>query len=148
MSRNQRVVNNHENMVKDYSRKRWLILSLLSVEIDMFVTWLCPLDLENREIVASQVGKEAAKQGLTPEKAGEIAAKAVKDAGGNNLEAAKAAAVGKEEVAKEAKSHLYGAVGKLQQQSEAQQEVSSAREQQLEEQDATMKDVSNIARLE
>ena len=49
-------------MVKDYSRKRWLILSLLSVEIDMFVTWLCPLDLENREVVACQVGKEAAKQ--------------------------------------------------------------------------------------
>ena len=62
VSRNQRVVNNHENMVKDYSRKRWLILSLLSVEIDMFVTWLCPLDLEYREVVAGQVGKEAAKQ--------------------------------------------------------------------------------------
>ena len=51
-------------MVKDYSRKRWLILSLLSVEIDMFVTWLCPLDLENREVVAGQVGKEAAKNQL------------------------------------------------------------------------------------
>ena len=62
VSRNQRVVNNHDNMVKDYSRKRWLILSLLSVEIDMLVTWLCPLDLEYREVVAGQVGKEAAKQ--------------------------------------------------------------------------------------
>merc|ERR1719507_1676948 len=34
VSRNQRYANNHDTLVKDYSRKRWLILSLLSVEID------------------------------------------------------------------------------------------------------------------
>ena len=47
MSRNQRVATN-DTLVRDYSCKRWLMLSLLSVEIDMFVTWLCPLDLDTR----------------------------------------------------------------------------------------------------
>ena len=41
--------------VKDYSRKRWLILSLLSVEIDMMITWLTPLDLADREMTVLQV---------------------------------------------------------------------------------------------
>jgi phosphatidylinositol 4-kinase len=49
-------------LVKDYSRKRWLILSLLSVEIDMMITWLSPLDLADREAVVLQVGREGAKQ--------------------------------------------------------------------------------------
>ena len=62
VSRNQKVVSNHDNMVKDYHRKRGLILSLLSVEVDMFVTWLCPLDLDNREIVSSYIGRDSAKQ--------------------------------------------------------------------------------------
>jgi len=62
VSRNQRFANNHDNLVKDYSRKRWLILSLLSVEVDMAMTWLSPLDLDNREATMLQVGKEAAKQ--------------------------------------------------------------------------------------
>ena len=48
-------------LFRSYSRKRWLILSLLGVEIDMFVTWLCPLDLDYRETVASHIGSEAAK---------------------------------------------------------------------------------------
>ena len=39
---------NNDTLVRDYSCKRWLMLSLLSVEIDMFVTWLCPLDLDTR----------------------------------------------------------------------------------------------------
>ena len=60
-SRNQRVGNNHDNLVKDYSRKRWLILSLLSVEIDMMMAWLAPLDLEVRDQTVANVGKEAAK---------------------------------------------------------------------------------------
>ena len=38
------------------------MLSLLSVEIDMFVTWLCPLDLDTRDLVAAQLGREAARQ--------------------------------------------------------------------------------------
>jgi hypothetical protein len=29
VSRSQKATNNHENLVKDYSKKRWLILSLL-----------------------------------------------------------------------------------------------------------------------
>mgnify|MGYP007015457865 CR=1 FL=1 len=41
--------------MKDYSRKRWLILSLLSVEIDMMITWLTPLDLADREMTVLQV---------------------------------------------------------------------------------------------
>ena len=41
--------------MKDYSRKRWLILSLLSVEIDMMITWLIPLDLADREMTVLQV---------------------------------------------------------------------------------------------
>ena len=43
------------HQVKDYSRKRWLILSLLSVEIDMMITWLTPLDLADREMTVLQV---------------------------------------------------------------------------------------------
>ena len=43
------------SQVKDYSRKRWLILSLLSVEIDMMITWLTPLDLADREMTVLQV---------------------------------------------------------------------------------------------
>jgi phosphatidylinositol 4-kinase len=62
VSRNQRFANNHDNLVKDYSRKRWLILSLLSVEIDMAMIWLTPLEMDNREAIVLQVGKEAAKQ--------------------------------------------------------------------------------------
>ena len=61
VSRNQRVPNN-DSLVRDYSCKRWLMLSLLSVEIDMFVTWLCPLDLDMRDLVAAQLGREAARQ--------------------------------------------------------------------------------------
>ena len=41
--------------MKDYSRKRWLILSLLSVEIDMMLTWLTPIDLADREMTVLQV---------------------------------------------------------------------------------------------
>ena len=71
VSRNQRYANNHDTLVnlsikslcssfccsqvKDYSRKRWLILSLLSVEIDMMITWLTPLDLADREMTVLQV---------------------------------------------------------------------------------------------
>merc|ERR1719402_1631225 len=62
VSRNQRYANNHDTLVKDYSRKRWLILSLLSVEIDMMYTWLSPLDLADREVTVLQVGREGAKQ--------------------------------------------------------------------------------------
>merc|ERR1719300_2022551 len=62
VSRNQRYANNHDTLVKDYSRKRWLILSLLSVEIDMMITWLTPLDLADREMTVLQVGREGAKQ--------------------------------------------------------------------------------------
>jgi len=60
-SRNQRFGNNHDNLVKDYSRKRWLILSLLSVEIDMMMAWLSPLDLDNREATLGNVGRDATK---------------------------------------------------------------------------------------
>ena len=52
----------NDTLVRDYSCKRWLMLSLLSVEIDMFMTWLCPLDLDTRDQVAAQVGREAARQ--------------------------------------------------------------------------------------
>ena len=52
----------NDTLVRDYSCKRWLMLSLLSVEIDMFVTWLCPLDLDTRDLVAAQLGREAARQ--------------------------------------------------------------------------------------
>ena len=41
--------------MKDYSRKRLLILSLLSVEIDMMLTWLTPIDLADREMTVLQV---------------------------------------------------------------------------------------------
>ena len=49
------LVNFASKQVKDYSRKRWLILSLLSVEIDMMITWLTPLDLADREMTVLQV---------------------------------------------------------------------------------------------
>ncbi|XP_023346695.1 phosphatidylinositol 4-kinase alpha [Eurytemora carolleeae] len=62
VSRNQKMSSNRENLVKDYSKKRWLILSLLAVEIDMMVTWLSPLDLETPAGAGVQVGKEEAKQ--------------------------------------------------------------------------------------
>ena len=77
VSRNQRAPQ-QDSLVRDYSCKRWLMLSLLSVEIDMFVTWLCPLDLDTRygerllsqlylmtnfrDLVAAQLGREAARQ--------------------------------------------------------------------------------------
>ena len=60
MSRNQRYATHQDNLVKDYSRKRWLILSLLSVEIDLAITWLSPLDLQPD--LAPQLGREPARQ--------------------------------------------------------------------------------------
>jgi len=60
-SRNQKLASNHENLVKDYSKKRWLILSLLAVEIDMMMTWLSPLEGET-PLSLGLMGKEEAKQ--------------------------------------------------------------------------------------
>lgn len=60
-SRNQKLAGNHENLVKDYSKKRWLILSLLGVEIDMMTTWLSPLDADT-PVSLGVMGKEEGKQ--------------------------------------------------------------------------------------
>ena len=43
---------------------RWLILSLLSVEIDMMMTWLAPLDLADREATVLQVREGDVTRGL------------------------------------------------------------------------------------
>ena len=43
---------------------RWLILSLLSVEIDMMMTWLAPLDLADREATVLQVREGGRHPGL------------------------------------------------------------------------------------
>jgi len=62
VSRNQKLASNHDNLVKDYSKKRWLILSLLAVEIDMMMTWSFSLDIDNPTASNMNVGKEETKQ--------------------------------------------------------------------------------------